>query len=185
VSTVIKNVTEKQEIFESLNPRDRFVGARGWCINEPNAIEAKPNTEPLPFRPAIYFITTSQFTCGARRSQCHEAEQVLALSDGHPKGKVDTPLKESSRSAHPAEVGTSKEERLVQRFRSTARKHSAKNFHNLHNLLNIFFFCSLRAMEVLGLCRRILHHIHHVHRGKLMNSGDGGLIEPQPIASLR
>ncbi len=56
--------------------------------------------------------------------------------------------------------------------------------HNLHSLLKLLIFCSLRAMEVLGLCRRILHHVHHVHRGKLLNLGDGSPIERQTIAGL-
>ena len=63
-------------------------------------------------------------------------------------------------------------------------KLGSKNLHNLHNLLNIIIFCSLLAREVSGLRPRILHYVQHVHRGKLTDLGDGGLIELQTIAAL-
>src|ERR1039458_10344808 len=61
-------------------------------------------------------------------------------------------------------------------------KRGSENLHNLHNLLNLLIFCSLRSMEVLGLCRRILHSIH---RAKLLDLGDGGTVKRQTMAGLR
>jgi hypothetical protein len=64
---------------------------------------------------------------------------------------------------------------------STSTRRAEEGAKNLHSPLKLLVFCSLRAMEVLGLCRHILHD---VHRGKLLNLGDGGLIEGQTIAGL-
>ena len=49
---------------------------------------------------------------------------------------------------------------------------------------NYLFSVVCGPWRFLALCRRILHHVHHVHRGKLLNLGDGGPIERQTIAGL-